>query len=229
MKIGFQILKRARQVDAATIDAFRGIPVANVGDVMFRLFSGGAPLRPMHAFGPNGAGLMAGPALTVRTRPGDNLMVHKAIDIAEPGDIIVVDAGGVLSQAIIGDLMLNHCIHRRLGGIVINGAIRDLDFISGQSFPVYAAGVTHRGPYKDGPGEINVPIALDGMVIEPGDLVLGDMDGMLAVPFAATETILAGARAKAAAEAKQLAEIKAGTQDRSWVDATLKRLGCFVE
>ena len=229
MKVGFQILKRTRQVDAATIASFKKIPVANISDVMMRLHAGGASVRRMHAFGAEGAGSMAGPALTVRTRPGDNLMVHKAIDIAEPGDIIVVDAGGALDQAIIGDLMLNQAIERKLGGIVIHGAIRDLDFISGQHFPVYAAGVTHRGPYKDGPGEINVPVGIGGMVIEAGDVVLGDMDGMLAVPFAAAAEVLALAQAKQAAEHKQLAEIKAGTLDRAWVDATLERLGCSVE
>ena len=87
MKVGFRVLQRTRQVDAETIAAFRGIPVANVSDSMFRMTAGGARLRPMHA-----GGIMAGPALTVRTRPGDNLMVHKAIDIAQPGDVIVVDA-----------------------------------------------------------------------------------------------------------------------------------------
>ena len=223
MTIGFRVLPRARQVDAATVAAFRAIPVANVSDSMSRLTAGGPRLRPMHA----GGGL-AGPALTVKTRPGDNLMVHKAIDIAAPGDVVVVDAGGGLTQAIIGDLMLNHLIKRGLAGIVINGAVRDQDFIQGKHTPVYAAGVTHRGPYKDGPGEINVPIALDGMVIEPGDLVLGDLDGLLCVPFDACATVLAAARKKQAAEEKEVAAIRAGTTDRNWVDQALARLGCEV-
>ena len=224
MKIGFRVRQRTRQVSAATIEAFSGIPVANISDSMYRLSAGGAALRPMHA-----GGAMAGPALTVRTRPGDNLMVHKAIDMAAPGDIVVVDAGGVLTQAIIGDLMLNHAIKRGVGGMVIYGAVRDLDFIAGQNTPVYAAGVTHRGPYKDGPGEINVPIAIEGMVIEPGDLIVGDLDGMLCLPFDAAETVLAASMAKRAAEDKEVSAIRAGTNDRSWVDATLARLGCEIE
>jgi len=224
MKIGFRVRQRTRQVGTAVIEAFRGIPVANISDSMSRLTAGGAALRPMHA-----GGYMAGPALTVRTRPGDNLMVHKAIDIALPGDIIVVDAGGVLTQAIIGDLMLNHLIKRGVAGIVINGAVRDLDFIAGQNTPVYAAGVTHRGPYKDGPGEINVPIAIDGMVIEPGDLIVGDLDGMLCIPFDAVDAVLAASTAKRAAEDKEVAAIVAGRSDRSWVDASLARLGCEIE
>ena len=207
MKIGFRVRQRTRQVGTAVIEAFRGIPVANISDSMSRLTAGGAALRPMHA-----GGYMAGPALTVRTRPGDNLMVHKAIDIALPGDIIVVDAGGVLTQAIIGDLMLNHLIRRGVAGIVINGAVRDLDFIAGQNTPVYAAGVTHRGPYKDGPGEINVPIAIDGMVIEPGDLIVGDGDGVVVVPAHLAEEIASEAAEQERMESFLLARIAAGAK-----------------
>ena len=132
---------------------------------------------------------MAGPALTVKTRPGDNLMIHKALLMAEPGDVIVVDAGGDLTNALVGELMLSHAMKIGVAGVVINGAVRDYGWIRANNFPVFAAGVTHRGPYKDGPGEINVPIALGGMVIEPGDLVIGDDDGLLCVPFDETEAV----------------------------------------
>src|SRR3954471_2782599 len=169
--VGFQILQRRRQVDARHVQAFAEIPVANVSDCMTRMTAGGPRLRPMHK-----GGRMGGPALTVKCRPGDNLMVHKAIDMALPGDVIVVDAGGDLTNALIGELMTTYASSRGLGGFVINGSIRDLDVIAAGTLPVYAAGVTHRGPYKDGPGEINVPIAIDGMVIQPGDLVIGDGD-----------------------------------------------------
>ncbi|RZM02006.1 MAG: RraA family protein, partial [Variovorax sp.] len=107
--------------------------------------------------------------------------------------------------------------------------IRDAGFIRASAFPVYAAGVTHRGPYKDGPGEINVPISIDGMVIEPGDLVIGDEDGFLCVPFDDVERLLAAAHQKQEAETVMVAAIADGTYDRSWVDATLTKLGCFVE
>ena len=178
MAVGFRILKRTRKVGADVAERFARLPVANVSDSMSRLTAGGARLRPMH----EGGGL-AGPALTVKTAPGDNLMVHKAIALAEAGDIIVVDAGGDLTNAITGEMMLMQMVKRGVAGLVINGAIRDAGFSRGQRFPVFAAGVSHRGPYKDGPGEINVPIALDGMVIEPGDLIIGDDDGLLCVPF----------------------------------------------
>ena len=219
--IGLRILNRARAVDLALARSFLGVPVANVSDCMARMTAGGARLRPMH-----GSGRMAGPALTVKTRPGDNLMVHKALQLAVPGDVIVVDAGGDLTNAIIGEIMVGDAVLRRLGGIVINGAIRDAGALRAGDFPVFAAGVTHRGPYKDGPGEINVPIAIDGMVIEPGDLVIGDDDGLLCVPYAEAANLLAAAQAKQEAEARMVAGIADGSYDRSWVDATLKRLNC---
>ncbi len=221
MTIGFRIAARTRQVSAEQIGRARSLPVANVSDCMSRLTAGGARLRPFH-----GAGGMAGPALTVRTRPGDNLMVHKALDLAQPGDVIVVDAGGDLTNAIIGELMQSYAIQRGVGGIVINGAIRDVDALKAGALPVYAAGVTHRGPYKDGPGEINVPVSIDGMVFEPGDLVIGDNDGILCIPFDDVNSVLDAATAKQAAEAVQMADILANRSDRSWVDASLTRLGC---
>jgi regulator of RNase E activity RraA len=221
MAAGFRIALRSRSVSPDLISAFAAVPVANVSDVMARMTACGAPLRPLH----QGGGL-AGPALTVKTRPGDNLMVHKAIDLASPGDVIVVDAGGDLTNAIIGELMLAHALHRGVGGFVINGAVRDAAAIRAGHLPVYAAGITHRGPYKDGPGEINLPIAINGMVVAPGDLMLGDEDGVLCVPFDDCRIVLAAALAKQAAEVRQMAAIKAGTVDRGWVDATLARLGC---
>ncbi|MBB4000737.1 RraA family protein [Aureimonas pseudogalii] len=222
--IGFRVLPVRRRVDAQWIEKYRGLPVANVSDVMSRMTAGGPSLQPMYS-----GGRMVGPAVTVRTRPGDNLMVHKALDLAEPGDVVVVDAGGDLTNAIIGELMVAHAAQRGLGGIVIYGAIRDSEELGEGKFPVFASGVTHRGPYKDGPGEVNVPIAIEGMVIEPGDLVCGDADGFLAVPFEHVAEIHAAASKKHEAETRQMENIKAGRNDRAWVDATLQKLGCTVE
>ena len=221
MTIGFRILTRARKVDAATIKRFRTLPVANVSDSMSRMFAAGPRLRAMHC-----GGGMAGPALTVKVRPGDNLMIHKALDIAAKGDIVVVDGGGDLTNALIGELMSAHALKRGIGGIVINGAIRDSGAIRAGRLPVYAAGVTHRGPYKDGPGEINVTVALDGMVIEPGDLILGDDDGVVCVPYDLCAEVFTAASAKHKAEDQQMLEIRAGRSNRAWVDVSLKKLGC---
>lgn len=221
--IGFEIHPRARAVSAELTEQFRRIPVANISDCMARMTAGGARLRPMHDGTP-----LAGPALTVRTRPGDNLMVHKALDLAAPGDVIVVDAGGDLTNAIIGEIMTTYAASRGIAGIVINGAIRDCGTIRRNPFPVYAAGITHRGPYKDGPGEINCTIALDGMAIAPGDLILGDEDGLLCVPYEQAARLYEEAAAKHAAETRMLAQIAAGQLDTSWIDARLRAQGCVL-
>ena len=223
MTIGFRIHPMTDRVDPALVERFRAIPVANISDSMSRMTAGGPRLRPMHK-----GGVLAGPAFTVRTRPGDNLMLHKALALAAPGDIVVCDGGGDLTNALIGELMIAYAIQRGLGGVVIHGAIRDSAAVRAGHFPVFAAGVTHRGPYKDGPGEINVPVAFDGMVIHPGDLVIGDDDGLLCVPRLEAETIYRAAKAKNEAEEKQMAATRAGTSDRSWVDAALVRLGCEI-
>ena len=223
MAIGFRICKRTAVAPLELVEAFAKLPVANVSDAMHRVTAAGPSLRPMHT-----SGGMAGVALTVRCRPGDNLMLHKAIDMAHPGDVIVCDAGGDLTNSLMGELMLAYAIKRGVAGFVLNGAIRDLDAIKAVNLPMFAAGVTHRGPYKDGPGEINVAISLAGMVIEPGDIVIGDADGVLCVPLADADDILKKTQAKQSAEIAQMAAIAAGTNDRSWVDATLRRLGCEI-
>lgn len=223
MTTGFRILRRERSVSAELAQRFAALPVANVSDSMGRMTAAGPRLSKMHR-----DGVLAGPALTVKARPGDNLMLHKAIDMAGPGDVIVVDAGGDLTNALMGEMMLAYAIKRGVAGFVLNGALRDVDAFVATNLPTYAAGVTHRGPYKDGPGEINVPIAIDGMVIAPGDLILGDSDGVLAVPYDEAEAIYLRATAKLEAETKQMSAIAAGTNDRSWVDATLRKLGCAL-
>ncbi|MDK1374619.1 MULTISPECIES: RraA family protein [unclassified Sinorhizobium] len=222
MTLGFRIVERRRRVSAAMVEKFLDLPVANVSDVMSRMTAGGAALRPLHA-----SSVLAGAAFTVKTRPGDNLMIHKALLMAGPGDVIVVDAGGDLTNALVGELMLSHARAIGVTGVVINGAVRDYGWIKTNTFPVFAAGITHRGPYKDGPGEINVPISLGGMIIEPGDLMLGDDDGLVCIPFDQVEEVYAQAKAKNEAEAKTLANTLAGKLDpKLWVDESLKKLGC---
>jgi len=224
MPAGFRVLKRRRKVDAALVDRFRRIPVANISDSMFRMSAGGARLRPYHA-----GGAMAGPALTVRSAPGDNLMVHMALNLAEKGDVIVVDAGGELTNAIIGERMLAYCQAKGFAGIVINGAVRDVGYIRKHEFPVYAAGVTHRGPYKNGPGEINVAVALDGMAIAPGDLVVGDDDGLLCIPYEDAAAVYAAAHEKHEMETRTFKDIGKGDNNRVQYEKTLRQLGCEFE
>lgn len=221
---GFRVHAFSGRVSPDLVTAFRKLPAANVSDVMSRLAGGGPELHMRH-----GGGVLSGPALTVQTRPGDNLMVHKALDMAEPGDVIVVDAGGDLSNALVGELMVAHAVARGVAGFVIYGAIRDAGTIRQGDFPVYSTGINHRGPYKDGPGSVNVTISLAGMIVAPGDLILGDEDGVVAVPKDAAQDIHDAAVKKAAAEKKQMDETIARSLDRSWVDRTLREKGCIID
>jgi regulator of RNase E activity RraA len=218
-----RLLEPVRRASAEHVAKFAELPVACISDVMLRTEAGGPRLRPMHA-----GGVLCGPAFTVKTRPGDNLLIHKAIDMAKPGDVLVIDGGGDLTNSLMGEMMLAYCEKRGFAGVIANGAIRDSAFVKAHAFPVFAAGVTHRGPYKNGPGAMNVPIAIDGMVIEPGDLVVGDDDGLVSVPFAMLDTVYANASKKAATEAKQLEAILSGAygpNDRKWVDKALNEAG----
>lgn len=207
--------------DRSLVEAFAKIPSAIISDNLNRMVAAGPSVRPMHK-----GGTLAGTALTVKTRPGDNLMIHKAADIAQPGDVIVVDAGGDLTNALIGELIISHARSRGVVGFVVNGAVRDMDVIAVDDYPVYGAGVSHRGPYKDGPGEVNVPIALDGMVIAPGDIVIGDLDGVVCIPREEAESVLAASRAQQEKEAGIQAAIAGAGWDRAWVDEILKAKGC---
>jgi RraA family protein len=215
-----RILQVPARAAAQLVAEFAQTSTAHLSDSMERLYSAGPDLRAMHR-----GGALAGPAFTVKTAPGDNLLVHKALDMAQPGDVIVVDAGGYREQAVIGEIMAGWAARRGIAGLVIWGAIRDSAEIRDGAFPVFACGVTHRGPYKDGPGEINVPIALGGMPVHPGDVVVGDADGVVAVPLAHAEAVLASARRIREKEAGGLRDIERGTLDRAWVDEALRRNG----
>lgn len=220
---GFRILSVTKRADQKLIDEFKNVVTPHISDNLNRMFAGGTTLRPFHK-----KGKLVGSAITVKTRPGDNLMVHKAIDLAEPGDVIVVDAGGDLTNAIVGEIMLRIAQKNKISGFIINGAIRDTAAFAEEEFPVYAAGVTHRGPYKDGPGEINVPISLSGMIVNPGDIVVGDEDGLVTVPLDRAEEILALAQKHQQMEEEIMRSINEGRIDRSWIDKTLTEKGCEV-
>jgi len=217
---GFRILPMPPQPAPALLAELARVAAAHLSDNMHRMQAVGPELRPCHK-----GGKLIGPALTVRVPPGDNLMVHKAISLARPGDVIVVDAGGVTAQAIIGEIMSLRAEKRGVAGMVIDGAIRDAGALAASNFPVYARGVTHRGPYKNGPGEINAPVSIGGLVIQPGDIIFGDEDGLLAIPPDDAPALARAALAYAQKEEDILAAIRAGTLDTSWIDATLKERG----
>ncbi|WP_233838040.1 RraA family protein [Paraburkholderia sp. ZP32-5] len=221
-RLGFRILPMPAAIPADTVDAFRSIVTPHISDNMHRL-CGVVGLQRYHR-----EKKLVGRALTVKVRSGDNLMIHKAIDIAEPGDVIVVDGGADLTQALVGELMQMHAQVRGVAGFVIDGAIRDVAAFYQADFPCYARGNTHRGPFKDGPGEINVPVAIGGLVIEAGDLIVGDEDGLVAVPAERLGEVLQAAQAQAKREAQRKEAILAGQDKRGWIDAYLKEQGVIA-
>ncbi len=218
---GYRINPRAAGPDAETVAAFRDMPVAAIGDSMSRNV-GTLGLRQYHR---RLETVLCGPAVTVRVRPGDNLMIHKALMMVEPGDVLVIDGGGDISQALVGGLMRTTCVAKQLGGLVIDGAVRDLCEWAEDGMPIFAKGHTHRGPSKDGPGEVNVPVSCAGLVVLPGDLIVGDADGVIAVPAAEAASVLARTRAHLLKEAKIRETNRTGTADPERFDAVLREKG----
>ncbi|MGY1826947.1 RraA family protein [Blastococcus sp. SYSU DS0541] len=164
---------------------------------------------------------VAGPAFTVRTRPGDNLVVHRALDLAEPGDVLVVDGGGALDRAVLGEIMARYAAARGLAALVVDGAVRDREGLAEGPVPVFARGINHLGPYKDGPGELRGPVQAGGAVVRCGDLVVGDGDGVVVVPHERAAEVVGAGQERLAAEEETFRQIAAGTLDRSWVTAAL--------
>jgi RraA family protein len=214
--IGQRINPSAAPVPATILDDFRNAAVAVISDNMNRLY-GTRSLRPYHR-----SGRLIGTAMTVKTRPGDNQTLHKAYEILRAGDVLVVDGAGDLVQALVGEIMMSRAKAIGVAGFVIDGAIRDVDAFVQADFPCYARGVTHRGPYKSGPGEINVPVAIDGMVVMPGDVVVGDADGVVTFDRADAAELLALVRKQEAREADALAAIAEGRLDNPYIGVEKK-------
>lgn len=215
---GWRRYPSAPSADPALLDALRGIATSLLSDNMARV-AGTVGLSPFHRPKP-----MAGTAVTVRTRGGDNLAIHRAFDFCRPGDVLVIDGGGELSQALMGEIMASFAESLGVQGLVIDGAIRDVGAIRARNFPVYARGVTHRGPHKNGPGEINVPVVVGGMVVHPGDIVVGDEDGVLAISPSDVSAVLEAAQRQGEKEAASLRAIAEGRFDRAWVEAQEKKM-----
>jgi len=218
-KLGFRILPFPPRLDAALLGRFQGLATPNLADAMgrFNFMDAGIQSR---------TGLpLFGLAVTVNARPADNLMIHKALQVAAPGDIVVVNTCGNTTSAVFGELMCNTAVAAKLGGIVVDGAIRDVDGLIALGFPAFSRTVCAGGCDKDGPGEINVPISCGGTVVMPGDIVVGDRDGLVVVPRAHAEEVLVLVGALAQRETKRVAEIKAGGLFRAEIDESLRRHG----
>ena len=225
MPVGFRVFLKRDLPDTALVEAFKSLPPANVADCMGRLCALSSQIRLLSS---PSTPIMAGVALTVKARPGDNLMIHKALNMAGHGDVIIVSNEGDRSQSLVGEIIVTYARYKGLAGMVFDGPIRDIDAISKMDIPIYGTGTTPGGPYKEGPGEINVPIACGGIHIEPGDIILGDADGVIVIPKRDAEEILAVASKFSATDAAKVIAAANGTADRSWVDKTLAAKNCEI-
>lgn len=209
------------QVPEDVLERYRHVQTSAVSDSQERV-SGATGISPVgNCLAPLDGTSMVGTALTVRTRAGDNLAVHQALELARPGDVLVIDARGELSNAILGELMTLYAASRGITGIVLDGAIRDHDELSRGPIPVFARGVSHMGPYKSGPGAIHSAVTLGGTVVHDGDLVVGDGDGVVFVSPDRLETVLASAEAIMASEINQREAIARGEWDRTWIKSAV--------
>ena len=223
---GLRVRLNRQNSDPALIAAFGEFDTTAISDLMNRLFTMSHEIKPLTA----PTLKILGPACTVKVFPGDNLMVHKSLDIARPGDVVVVDASGSSLTAVLGDLVSTKAQHRGIAGFVVDGLIRDLPAILElKDFPVFARGVTPIGPLHRGPGEVNYPISAGGIVVSAGDIVVGDQNGLVVVPQDAAVALLERLRGRAAVEADYHAAVARGEFSNSWVDAILAEAGVAME
>jgi 4-hydroxy-4-methyl-2-oxoglutarate aldolase len=173
---------------------------------------------------------LAGPAFTIEVRAGDNLMIHAAMTMAKPGDILVIDGKADRTCALMGAIMMNGCKALQLGGVVIDAAVRDVLELRELGFPVFAVGSNPNGPTKFVPGRINWPISCGGIAISPGDLIVGDADGVIAIERDKAGTLLDDAAKKVADETSRIAGIRAGKDLRpKWLEGALRAAGVLKQ
>jgi regulator of RNase E activity RraA len=218
-KLGFRVLDGPPRLSAAIVDQFRGLAAPNLADAMGRFNFMGPEIQSRSKLP------LCGIAVTVLARPADNLMVHKALQVAEPGDVVVVNTCGGNTTAVFGELMCHTAAAKKLGGIVVDGAIRDIDGITRLGFPAFSRTVSAGACDKDGPGEINVPIACGGAVVMPGDIIVGDDDGVAVIPRDSAEEVLRLVRELMDRESARIAEIKNGKWYRAEIDDSLRKKG----
>lgn len=223
MSVGKRIYLKRELPDPEIMAQFQSIPASNVGDVMSRDCAMNPRIRRVSS--PK-AQMMVGPAYTVKARAGDNLALHAALNFCQEGDVLVVSNEEDSTRALIGEVMMAYLKYtKKIAGIVLDGPIRDIDEIGKWDFPVYCTGTTPGGPYKDGPGEINVPIACGGVSVNPGDIILGDPDGVIVIPRKDAAKVLEDAKAFQSADEIKLQAAKDGTANRGWVEKSLQEKG----
>lgn len=219
---GFRVRMNFTRPDPELMRGLGAFPTPDISDQLNRLY---AVSPAVHCL-TGGAHRICGAACTVKVFPGDNLMVHKSLDVLEPGDVVVVDAGGSSHNAVLGDLISMKAKHRGAQGFVVDGYVRDLPSIQELDFPVFARGTTPIGPLHRGPGEINFAVCCGGVVVNAGDIIVGDAMGVVVVPREIAAELLERLRTHEATNAAYLDGVKRGVFSNAWVDQILTDLEC---
>ena len=223
MSVGKRIYLKREMPDPALVEEFKTVPASNTADVMGRSCAMNPRIRLVSS--PK-AQMMAGPAFTVKCRAGDNLTLHAALNLCQEGDVIVVSNEEDTTRALMGEVMMAYLRYtKKIAGIILDGPIRDIDEIGKWDFPVYCTGTTPGGPYKEGPGEINVPISCGGISVNPGDIILAEPGGIIVIPRKDAAVVLEDAKKFQAADEAKLEAAKNGTAKRGWVEKTLAEKG----
>lgn len=224
---GFRIRTKVERADSDVVERFRAVDIALVSDLMNRLYtlrSGLYPVVPTSDGTP-----LIGPACTVKVYPGDNLMAHAALDVAEPGDVVIIDTAGASTNAVIGDMVTAKAKARGISGFVVDGLVRDVEAMREVGLPVFARGVTPRGPLHRGPGELNYSISCGGVSVDPGDIVMAGTDGVVVVPRSAAAEMIVRAEAKTLRENDYVAAVRRGDFSNQWVADMLNANDCVFE
>jgi regulator of RNase E activity RraA len=222
---GFRIRPRPVPLPAAAVKALSHFPTPAISDQMNRLYTLASGIRPMTS-----SCTLSGSVCTVKVFPGDNLMVHKALDVARPGDVVMVDASASTMTAVIGDLVSTKARHRGIAGFIVDGLVRDLPGIEALGdFPVFARGITPIGPLHRGPGEVNGAVSVGGIVVHAGDVVVADVNGVVVLPRDDVDDILGRLLAREAEESAYMDAVSAGIFSNAWVDRTLNEAGVACE
>ena len=219
-----EIIRDIERVDAQVVQRAAGFQAAILADVVGRRGTLNARVQ-----GLSPAMKVCGPALTIEVRPGDNLMFHVGLAIARPGDVIVVDGKGDQTAALCGEIMATQAQASGVAGFVIDAAVRDSHELANGAFPVFSAGTNPCGPTKAIGGLVNWPASVAGVAVNPGDLVVGDADGVVVIPREDVAVILELAQKKVDAEARRIAAIKAGDLRPGWLDKELRAAGVLAE
>jgi regulator of RNase E activity RraA len=218
-KVGFRVRSSWRRPDKTLLAAFGGASSAQVADSMSRLGAMDVGMKPVWP-----SPRIIGHALTVWCHAGDNLMLHKALSLAVPGDVVVMNTQGNVTNSGFGELIATSAVRIGVCAVIVDGTVRDADALENLKLPVYARGLCANGCNKDGPGEVGAIIACGGVAVRPGDIIIADRDGVTVVPLDDAPEIAKLSVAQVEREEKRLSEIKNGILVRPEIDEQLRRL-----